>query len=43
MPATLVEVAFISNPAEEKLMNSDAGIKKAARGIVSGIGNFFGK
>ena len=43
MPATLVEVAFISNPAEEKLMNSDAGVKKAARGIVDGIGNFFGK
>ena len=43
MPATLVEVAFISNAAEEKLMNSDAGIQKAARGIVDGIGNFFGK
>jgi N-acetylmuramoyl-L-alanine amidase len=43
MPATLVELAFISNAAEEKLMNADDGIHKAAQGIVDGIGNFFGK
>ena len=42
MPATLVEVAFISNDAEEKLMNSEDGIKKAAQGIVDGIADFFG-
>ena len=43
MPATLVEVAFVSNPAEEKLMNSNAGIQKAAQGIADGIADFFGK
>lgn len=43
MPATLIEVAFLSNPKEEKLINSDEGIKKAAQGIYEGIGNYFGK
>ncbi len=42
MPATLVEVAFISNPSEERLINSEAGIKKAAQGIADGIADFFG-
>ena len=42
MPATLVELAFISNPSEERLMNSEAGIKKAAQGIADGIADFFG-
>ena len=42
MPATLVEVAFISNPTEEKLMNSEDGVQKAAQGIADGIAEFFG-
>ena len=42
MPATLVEVAFISNPMEEQLLDSEDGIKKAAQGIVDGIADFFG-
>ena len=42
MPATLIEVAFISNPSEEKLLNSSAGIKKAALGIADGISDYFG-
>ncbi len=42
MPATLVEVAFISNKSEEQLMNSEEGIKKAAQGIADGIADFFG-
>ena len=42
MPATLVEVAFISNSEEEKLLNSEAGIKKAAQGIADGIADYFG-
>jgi N-acetylmuramoyl-L-alanine amidase len=37
-----VEVAFISNESEEKLMDSEEGIKKAAQGIVDGIADFFG-
>ena len=42
MPATLLEVAFISNPAEEQLMNSEEGIRKAAQGIADGIAAYFG-
>lgn len=42
MPAALIEVAFVSNPEEEKLMNSEAGVKKAAQGIVDGLQKFFG-
>lgn len=42
MPATLLEVAFISNPGEEKLMDSEDGIRKAAQGIVDGIADYFG-
>ncbi|MCI6100276.1 MAG: N-acetylmuramoyl-L-alanine amidase [Selenomonas sp.] len=42
MPATLVEVAFISNPEEEKLLNSDDGAQKAAQGIADGIADYFG-
>lgn len=42
MPATLVEVAFISNPQEEQLLNSEDGIKKAAQGIADGIADYFG-
>lgn len=42
MPATLIEVAFISNPEEERLLNSKEGIKKAAMAIVDGIADYFG-
>lgn len=42
MPAILVEISFISNPDEEKMMNSEAGIKKIAQGIADGIADFFG-
>ncbi len=42
MPATLVEVAFISNPEEEKLLNSADGAQKAAQGIADGIADYFG-
>ena len=41
MPATLVELAFISNRSEEKLLYSEAGVKKAAQGILDGIEDFF--
>ena len=43
MPATLVEVAFVSNPKEEKLLTSKKGVQKAAVGIVKGISDFFGE
>ena len=43
MPATLIEVAFVSNPKEEKLLISKKGVQKAAIGIVKGISDFFGE
>ena len=43
MPATLIEVAFVSNPKEEKLLTSKKGVQKAAVGIVNGISDFFGE
>jgi len=43
MPATLIEVAFLSNPKEEKLLNSKQGVTKSAVAIVQGISDFFGK
>lgn len=42
MPATLIELAFISNPIEESLLNSDEGVMKAAQGIFDGIEDYFG-
>ena len=42
MPATLLELAFISNPEEEKILSSSDGIKKAAQGIFDGIEDYFG-
>lgn len=42
MPAILVEISFISNPDEERMMNSEAGIKKIAQGIADGIADYFG-
>lgn len=41
MPATLVEMAFISNDKEEKLMNSEDGINRAAEGLLNGLRRFF--
>jgi N-acetylmuramoyl-L-alanine amidase len=37
MPAVLVETAFISNPAEEKLLRTKEFQGKIARGIFRGI------
>ena len=42
MSATLVELAFISNPEEEKLLSSKDGILKCAQGILDGIEDYFG-
>lgn len=41
MPAALVEMAFISNPDEEKLLNSPEFQQKMAQGIYQGLDNFF--
>jgi N-acetylmuramoyl-L-alanine amidase len=41
MPASLIELGFISNPNEERLLNSPQFQQKLAQGIVNGIENFF--
>ncbi|MBU2702926.1 N-acetylmuramoyl-L-alanine amidase [Sporomusaceae bacterium BoRhaA] len=41
MPASLIELAFISNPAEEKMLMDDAFQQKMAQGIVQGLDSFF--
>ncbi len=42
MPATLIELAFLSNEEEEQLLDSEEGIKKAAQGLLDGIADYFG-
>ena len=42
MPATLIELGFISNAEEEKLLDSEDGVKRAAQGILDGIEDYFG-
>ncbi|WP_165571488.1 N-acetylmuramoyl-L-alanine amidase [Cytobacillus praedii] len=41
LPSILVELAFISNPKEEKLLNSSDFRKKAAVGITNGLEEYF--
>ncbi|MDD4236946.1 MAG: N-acetylmuramoyl-L-alanine amidase [Desulfotomaculaceae bacterium] len=41
MPAVLLELAFISNSSEEKLLKTDSFKNKAAEAIVKGIGTYF--
>ncbi|CUH96287.1 hypothetical protein P22_2377 [Propionispora sp. 2/2-37] len=41
MPATLLELGFISNPREEKLLNTLQFQQEAARSIVDGLESFF--
>ena len=37
MPAVLVEVAFITNPSEERLLGDSAFRAKAAENIAAGV------
>jgi N-acetylmuramoyl-L-alanine amidase len=41
IPSVLVETAFISNPDEERKLNSNSHQTKLARAIMSGIRNYF--
>jgi N-acetylmuramoyl-L-alanine amidase len=41
VPAVLLEVGFISNPAEEKLLNDGGFRSKAAQGIAAGLERYF--
>lgn len=43
MPACLVELAFISNPAEERLLRSDDFKAACSLAIAQGIAEYFGK
>ncbi len=43
MPAVLVEIAFISNPEEEKLLVSEAFQTKAAAALARGVTRFLGQ
>ncbi|NPV93429.1 MAG: AMIN domain-containing protein [Firmicutes bacterium] len=40
VPSALVEVAFLSNPEEERLLNTPAFRKKAATAIANGVMNY---
>ena len=40
MPSILAEIAFISNPGEEKLMQTDAFLTRIAEGILDGIRSY---
>ncbi len=43
VPATIVEMAFLSNPSEDTLMATDEFRRNAARGIADGIDAYFGQ
>jgi N-acetylmuramoyl-L-alanine amidase len=43
MPSVLVEVSFISNPHEEKLLSKDVYRKSLAESIADGIGKYMSK
>jgi len=43
LPAALIECGFLSNPEEEKLLQSDAYQKRFVRAIADGIAEFCGE
>lgn len=43
IPITIVECGFLSNPEEEKLLQTDEYQEKLAWGIYNGINDYFGK
>jgi N-acetylmuramoyl-L-alanine amidase len=42
MPSILTEIAFITNPAEERLMQSDAFLNRIAHAIFEGVRAYVG-
>lgn len=43
MPASLIELAFVSNYREEKLLNSDSYQQKIAEAVAKGIARYFSR
>lgn len=43
MPAILIEIGYLTNPAEEKKLNDTRILSDFAKGIYNGIDNFFSK
>jgi N-acetylmuramoyl-L-alanine amidase len=43
MPSVLIEVAFLSNPTEEKLLGDDKFITDSAEAISQGLFNYLDK
>ena len=41
MPATLLELGFISNPSEEQALNTEAQQQNFAESIVKGLADYF--
>ncbi|MNK52915.1 N-acetylmuramoyl-L-alanine amidase AmiC precursor [compost metagenome] len=41
MPACLVEIGYLTNPTEEKLLKSAAYQQKAAEAILAGVQDYF--
>ncbi len=41
MPAILIEIGYLTNPAEEKALNDTGFLQNLAKGICNGIDNFF--
>lgn len=40
VPVTIVEMGFLSNPGEDRLLSSDDYQNKIVQGIVNGIGEY---
>jgi N-acetylmuramoyl-L-alanine amidase len=43
VPAILPELGFLTNPGEDRVLNSSAGQQKAAVGVCRGVLRFLGR